>query len=329
MGDIFAFAEQRSGQLRGIAREAVSTASRLAAELGGNAHAFLIGAPGISASAGSLGSVGAETVGVAEHEALGGYIPEAYAEVIAQAVREGSYDALVFSATAQGKDLAPRVAALLDVPLASDVTALEAVDGTLRITRPVYAGKAFATVSIAANPVVVSIRPNVFSPEDRAAAGSVESYTPTLGEGALQTKVIEFRAAAGGSIDVAEASVVVSGGRGLKDPENWGLLEDLRDALGPEAALGASRAVVDAGWRTHGEQVGQTGKTVAPKLYFAVGISGAIQHLAGMRTSGTIVAINKDPDAPIFGVADYGIVGDALEVLPRLAEEIRALKDGA
>lgn len=329
MGDILAFAEQRSGQLRGTAREAVGTAARIAATLGGNAHALMIGAPGLSGSAGSLGSVGAETVRVAEHDGLGDYIPEAYAEVVAEVVRSGSYEAVVFSATAQGKDLAPRVAALLDVPLASDVTALEAVDGAIRITRPVYAGKAFATVSIAASPVVVSIRPNVFIAEDRAATGAVEAFTPMLGEGAIQTRVIEFRAAAGGSIDVAEASVVVAGGRGLKDPENWGLLEDLRDALGTEAALGASRAVVDAGWRSHGEQVGQTGKTVAPKLYFAVGISGAIQHLAGMRTSGTIVAINKDADAPIFGVADYGIVGDALEILPRLAEEIRTLKAGA
>lgn len=329
MGDILAFAEQRSGQVRGTAREAVSTAARFAAELGGNAHALLIGAPGISGAAGSLGTVGAETVRVAEHDGLGDYIPEAYAEVVAEAVRGGSYDAVVFSATAQGKDLAPRVSALLDVPLATDVTALQAVDGTLKITRPVYAGKAFANVSISASPVVVSIRPNVFPSEGRAASGSVEAYTPTLGEDAFQTKVLEFQAAEGGTIDVAEASVVVSGGRGLKDPENWKLLEDLRDALGTEAALGASRAVVDAGWRPHGEQVGQTGKTVAPKLYFAVGISGAIQHLAGMRTSGTIVAINKDPDAPIFGVADFGIVGDALEVLPRLAEEIRALMDGA
>ncbi|RMH22226.1 MAG: electron transfer flavoprotein subunit alpha/FixB family protein [Gemmatimonadetes bacterium] len=326
MGDLLAFAEHRDGQLRGAANEAVSTAARLAAELGGAAHALVVGGPGVSAAAAELGSRGAATIRVAEHEALSAYAPEAYARVVADQVRAGGYAGVIFAATAQGKDLAPRVAALLDVPLVPDVTRLEVEDGALVATRPVYAGKAFATVTVDASPVLVSIRPNVFAAEERAAAGSVETFTPELPDEALRTRVVEFVAAEGGSLDVSEASVVVSGGRGMKDPSNWHLLEAVRDAIGPEAALGASRAVVDAGWRPHGEQVGQTGKTVAPKLYIAVGISGAIQHLAGMRTSGTIVAINRDPDAPIFNVADYGIVGDAMEVLPRLAEEIRALR---
>ena len=228
----------------------------------------------------------------------------------------------LFPATSQGKDLAPRVAARLDVPLATEATALDVSGGALTAVRPVYAGKAFARVRSDATPFLVSLRPNVFQPKERAAAGAVETIQPELAP--ARTRVREFRAATGGALDVGEATIIVSGGRGLKDPSQWGILEQLREALGDGCALGASRAVVDAGWRPHGEQVGQTGKTVAPKLYFAIGISGAIQHLAGMRTSGTIVAVNKDPDAPIFKVADYGIVGDLFEVVPKLAEEIRA-----
>jgi electron transfer flavoprotein alpha subunit len=247
-------------------------------------------------------------------------------DVVAAKVRDGGYDAVVFSATGLGKDLAPRVAAKLDVPLAADVTAVDASGGSVSVTRPVFSGKAFATLSFDATPAMLSIRPNVFQAAERNAAGAVETFTPDVDPSSWRVRVVERKAASEGQLDVTEASIVVSGGRGLKDPENWNLLEGLRDAIGSDVALGASRAVVDAGWRPHGEQVGQTGKTVAPKLYFAVGISGAIQHLAGMRTAKTIVAINRDADAPIFGVADYGIVGDLFEVVPRLSEEIAALK---
>lgn len=328
MADVLAFAEQRDGQVGGSAREAVSTAARVAASLGGSAHALVLGAAGASAGAGALGQFGAAKVLVGEHDALGDYNPEAYTSVVVARIKEGGYAAVIFPATTLGKDLAPRVAAALDVPLAADVTGLEVEGGKISIVRPVYSGKAFAHLQVEASPVLVSIRPNVFQASDSQAAGEVETFAPDLAAGSFRVRVIERKGASDGQVDVAEASVIVSGGRGMKDPENWALLETLRDAIGSNAALGASRAVVDAGWRPHGEQVGQTGKTVAPKLYFAVGISGAIQHLAGMRTSQTIVAINKDPDAPIFGVADYGIVGDLFDVVPRLADEIKALKAG-
>ncbi|HSM60957.1 MAG TPA: electron transfer flavoprotein subunit alpha/FixB family protein, partial [Longimicrobiales bacterium] len=269
---------------------------------------------------------GAATIEVVEHAELGEYNPDGYAQVVAERVRGGEYSAVVFPATTLGKDLAPRVAARLDVPLAGDVTGLEVADGELRIVRPVYSGKAFAHVRLEATPALVSIRPNVFQRAERPAAGTVETVAVELDASAWPTRVVEREAAGEGALDVSEATIIVSGGRGMKDPSNWHLLEALRDAIGNGAALGASRAVVDAGWRPHGEQVGQTGKTVAPKLYVAIGISGAIQHLAGMRTSGTIVAINKDRDAPIFNVADYGIVGDLFDVVPKLTEEVTALR---
>jgi electron transfer flavoprotein alpha subunit len=326
MADVLVFAEQREGRLSGTAREVVSVAARLAASLGGSAHVLVLGAPGSVAAGGDLGRFGAAAVAVAEHDALGEYNPEGYTGVVADHAREGGYAAVLFAATSLGKDLAPRVAATLDVPLATDITGIEAHGGSISIVRPVYAGKAFATLEIDATPVVASLRPNVFPPAERPAEGSVSTFTPEIDPTAWRVRVVERLQESGGAVDVSEATVIVSGGRGMKDPSNWKLLEGLRDALGSGVALGASRAVVDAGWRPHGEQVGQTGKTVAPKLYVAVGISGAVQHLAGMRTAKTIVAINRDADAPIFNVADYGIVGDLFEVVPRLTEEIAALK---
>ncbi len=325
MGDVLAFAEQRDGSLRGVANETVTAATSLARGLGGSVTALAVGGAGLSAGAAVLGEYGADTIRVAEAAELTDYNGDVQAGVVADMIRSGGYAAVVFAATAQGKDLAPRVAALLDVPLASDVTELDAESGSVTAVRPVYAGKAFTRIGFDATPVLVSIRPNVFQPAASAGAGAVEVVSPSF-DGAPRSRVLGVESAGSGQLDVSEASVVVAGGRGLKGPESWSLLEALRDALGADAALGASRAVVDAGWRPHGEQVGQTGKTVAPKLYFAIGISGAVQHLAGMRTAGTIVAVNKDPDAPIFQVSDYGIVGDLFEVVPRLTEEIARVR---
>jgi electron transfer flavoprotein alpha subunit len=326
MANVIAFAEQRDGQVGSAAREAVGVAAHLAEKLGASAHALVLGGPGVAASADALGRFGAQEVAVGEHEALAEYNPEGYVDVVVEHIRDGGYDVVVFPATTLGKDLAPRVAAELDVPLAADATGIDVADGKLVVTRPVFSGKAFATLQIDAAPAVVSIRPNVFQAVERPAAGTVSTFQPGVNPASWRMRVVERKAASDGLLDVSEASIIVSGGRGMKDPSNWNLLEGLRDAIGADVALGASRAVVDAGWRPHGEQVGQTGKTVAPKLYFAVGISGAVQHLAGMRTAKTIVAINRDPDAPIFGVADYGIVGDLFEVVPKLTEEIAALK---
>jgi electron transfer flavoprotein alpha subunit len=214
------------------------------------------------------------------------------------------------------------VAADLGVALASEVTEIAVEDGAPVVTRPVYGGKAYGKFRFLASPAIISLRPNVF-PATSAPRDAVVEQLATA-DVTTRTRVVGVEAAERAALDVREAAVVVAGGRGLQDPENWKLLEDLVDALGDEATLGASRAVVDAGWRPHSEQVGQTGKVVSPNLYIAVGISGAIQHLAGMRTAGVIVAVNKDAEAPIFGVANYGVVGDLFEVVPSLAEAIRS-----
>ncbi len=321
MGDVLAVAELRDGRLRGVSHETMAAAGIAAASYGGQVHALVVGGPGAGEAASNLR---ADRLKVAEHEGFADAGPDTYAKAIADVARGGGYSAVVFAATGPGKDIAPRVAALLDVPLAADVTSVEGTEGALTVVKPVYSGKAFARISFQASPAVFSVRPNAIQAESGEGSPTIEPVTvePT----SSQLEVLSFEAAGSGSVDVGEATTVVSGGRGMKGPENWNLLEALRDALGDGTGLGASRAVVDAGWRPHSEQVGQTGKTVAPTLYVAVGISGAIQHLAGMRTAGTIVAVNKDRDAPIFQVADYGIVGDLFEVVPALTEAVKAVK---
>ena len=321
MAAILAVAEQRDGTLRRISEEATTAAANVAEKLGAEVHVLIAGASGVAGAASTLGKFGAAKVLVAENAAFAQYDAEALAQLIAEHVKSGDYTAVVFGGSSFGKDLAPRVAAKLDVPLATDATALDVDGSDIVVSRPIYAGRVIAKVVLTGKPVVVTVRPNVFRAQQRDAAGTVENIAVSVQPG--RVKVREVKAAAGAKMDVSEAPIVVSGGRGLKGAENWHLLEDLQAALGSSCALGASRAVVDAGWRPHAEQVGQTGKTVSPQLYFAVGISGAMQHLAGMRSAKTIVAINKDPDAPIFKIADYGIVGDVTEVLPRLTEEIK------
>jgi electron transfer flavoprotein alpha subunit len=321
---VLAVLEQRDGTLRKVSFEVVTAARQLADALGGTVDALVVGAGPIAGSE-QLGRFGADAVVTAAHPAFGRYAPEGYAQLIATRARAGAYAAVLFPASAAGKDLAPRVAAQLDVPLVADVTEVAGADGTIVAIRPVYAGKALLTVKVTARPAVLSLRPSVFTPLERARAGKAEAMKVEGTVAGGRVVIREVKAAAAGTLDVGEAPIVISGGRGLKEPANFKLLEELAQAFGGKAAVGASRAVVDAGWRPHADQVGQTGKTVSPALYIAVGISGAIQHLAGMRTAKVIVAINRDKDAAIFKVADYGIVGDLFEVVPKLTEEIRKL----
>jgi len=317
MSAILAVCEHRDGTLRKVSHEVVTGAHRL-----GDVEAVLCAA-GPVAGADQLGRFGAHTVVTLTNAGFARYAPEGYAQAIAERAKAGSYRAIVFAASATGRDLAPRVAAKLGVGLAGDVTDVAAEGGVILATRPVYAGKALLRVKVTAQPAVLSLRPNVFTPVERPKAGAAETVAVTVPAGRVTVR--EIKAAEAGALDVAEATIVISGGRGLKEPANFKVVEELARAFGGRAAVGASRAVVDAGWRSHADQVGQTGKTVSPTLYIAVGISGAIQHLAGMRTSKVIVAINKDKDAPIFKVADYGVVGDLFEVVPRLTEEIKKL----
>ncbi len=320
-GRVLAFAETRDSALRPVAGEAVTAARELAEALSSPVDAFLLGPPGIAREAAALGAYGADRIFVAENEAFASYAPDASLRLCAEILGRETYSAIIFPASAQGKDLAPRAAAMLDRGLATEVTGLGAEDGVPVAVRPVYAGKAIARVTFTDLPALISVRPNVFRAVKRPGEGLVESVEVAPEPSSQRVKGIETGERE--TLDVSEATVVVSGGRGMKDPKNWAVLEDLVDALGEHATLGASRAVVDAGWRPHAEQVGQTGKVVSPTLYFAIGISGAIQHLAGMRTAKTIVAINKDAEAPIFQIADLGIVGDLFEVVPALAAEIR------
>jgi electron transfer flavoprotein alpha subunit len=322
-GLILAFAEQRNSAFRKPAYEVTSAASRLAKEMGGEAVALVIGS-GVEGIASEVGKFGATRVAVCDHEALKDYSGELYAAAVKQAVETLKPQTILFAASSMGKDLAPRVAASLGAGLVSDCIELKAEGGKVQAKRPVFAGKVHAWVESAADPFLATLRPNVFLAEEvggDAALEQVDFAGPSDVKHAVLKEILQE---ASGKIELTEADIIVSGGRGMKDPANYKMLEELAASL-KGATVGASRAAVDAGWRPHSDQVGQTGKTVSPTLYIACGISGAIQHLAGMSSSKYIVAINKDPDAPIFKIADYGIVGDLFEVVPAMTEEAKKL----
>ncbi len=322
MTKILVFAEQRDGKLKKSAYEVVATGKAIADQLKGELVALVIG-DNIQSAAGALGGYGASRVLAVEDAALARYSTTAYGKIISEVAGKEQAEIVLLSATAMGKDLAPRVAVRMDAGLAADCIALNVSGSDIIATRPVYAGKALTEIKVLSSAKVFTLRPNVFTAgSGNGASASVEKINIALSDADYSTKVKETTQSSG-KIDVAEADIVVSGGRGLKGPENFKMIEELAGVLG--GAVGASRAVVDAGWRPHDEQVGQTGKTVSPSLYIAVAISGAVQHLAGMSSSKYIVAINKDKDAPIFQAADYGIAGDAFEVVPALTGEIMKL----
>lgn len=322
---VMAIAEQRNGEIRKVSYEVVSEGRRLADSLGQELTAILIGS-NIKDKASTFAHYGADKVLVADDPRLETYTTDAYVSVITELVKASDPVILLMGASVQGKDMAARLSARLDVGMAQDCTVFSLEDGKLVAVRPIYAGKAYAKVTFSDNwPHMATARPNVLTMNEPDTSKSAEiiDATFTLDDSTLKTKVVDTIKDAGGKVDLTEAEKIVSGGRGMKDPENYKIIEELADLIG--ATVGASRSAVDAGWRPHSDQVGQTGKVVSPNLYIACGISGAIQHLAGMSTSKYIVAINKDPDAPIFQKADYGVVDDLFKVVPALTEEIKKI----
>jgi electron transfer flavoprotein alpha subunit len=318
-------AEQRDGEIRKVSYEVVSEGKRLADKLGQKVTAVLLG-QNIKAKAATLGHYGADKIIVADDAKLANYVPDAYASLIAQVVKANDPAILLLGASVQGKDVAARLSAKLGVGMAQDCTAFSIENGRLNAIRPIYAGKVYAKVTFSDNyPHTALARPNVMpmNPPDASKATEIADAGVALDESWFKVKVAEVIREAAGKVDLTEADKIVSGGRGMKGPEGFKVLEDLAAAM--HASVGASRSAVDAGWRSHTDQVGQTGKVVSPNLYIACGISGAIQHLAGMSTSKVVVAINKDPEAPIFQKADYGVVDDLFKVVPALTEEIKKL----
>lgn len=315
MKKVLVLAEARDGQLRNVSFEAIAAAHILAE--GGEVVAAAFG-PDAASFAGLLGAHGASKLYAVTNAELAQYTPDAYTQALVQVINETAADAVIIGHTSIGRDVAPRVAARLGFGLVSDVTAVEA--GPI-FTRPIYSGKAFQKRKFTDGKVFVSIRPNNISAGTADTSRTAEVINVSIDLKDLRTIIKEVVRKTTGKVDLSEAKVIISGGRGVKSADGFQPLEALAQVLG--AAVGASRGACDADYCDYALQIGQTGKVVTPDLYIACGISGAIQHLAGMSNSKVIVAINKDPEAPIFQVADYGIVGDLFEVVPLLTEEFK------
>lgn len=315
---VLVVAESKDGKLRNITLESLTIAQQLAQ--GGVVEAVIFGS-GASRFVQEISRYGASKIYVSEAEALAVYTTDAYAQALYQLIEEAQADVILMGHTAIGKDAAPRVAARLGLGLITDAIGVDLIDGEIEFTRPIYAGKAFQKKSFNKGRIFATLRPNNFETLEKSVQVEVVEFQPIFQD--LRTVVKEIVRKTTSGVDLSEAKVIISGGRGLKSKEGFKPLEELAELLG--GAVGASRGACDADYCDYSLQIGQTGKVVTPDLYIACGISGAIQHLAGMSSSKIIVAINKDPEAPIFQVADYGIVGDLFEVVPLLTEEFKKI----
>ena len=320
-GEVLVLVESSGPAFRKASFEAVTEGRRLADLLNVREFALAIG-NSLKDQVGELGKYGADNVILADDPTLALFHPDYYRQIALETIKRVNPSIVLAAATSTGKDLAPRLAIHLDTAVASECTQLELENGEVIATRPAYAGKVLLRAKINRSPTIATLRPNVFTAKE-----IVPPKKPTVEQIGFkppdsQMAVKEFVTQGAKKLDLTEASIIISGGRGMAGPQNYKILEELADVMG--GVVGASRASVDAGWRPHSDQVGQTGRTVSPTLYIACGISGAIQHRVGMINSKVIVAINKDPEAPIFGFADYGIVGDVFEVVPALTREMKA-----
>lgn len=316
---VLIFIDQAEGHIKKASYEAMSYGAKLAAQLGVQAEGVVLGAAKEDLAA--LGKYGVQKVHHVNNEALNHFDAQVFTKVIAQVVEKTGAQVVVFSNNVDGKGIAPRLAARLKAGLVPGAVALPETGNGFVVKKNVFSGKAFANIAVNTPIKIIALNPNSFKPEEGSGTAEVVAFNATVD--APKVKVTSTNKVSG-EVPLSEASIVVSGGRGLKGPENWGLIEDLAKALG--AATACSRPVADVHWRPHHEHVGQTGLAIAPDLYIAVGISGAIQHLAGVNRSKVIVVINKDPEAPFFKAADYGIVGDAFEVVPKITEAVKKLK---
>jgi len=321
MAKVLVFVEQREGKAKKASFEMIGASSAA----GNETHAVIVG-DNVAALANECAQYGANKVHVVQDGALKNYTSEAYARALTAAIKAISPEVVLAAHTPMGKDLLPVVAAQVDGALATDCTSLAFNGAKLQLKRPVYSGKAIAEVEFVGSGIqMATIRPNSIGVPKPDTSKTADASSINVDLSGLKSKILEVVKGNSARPDVTEAAIVISGGRSLKSAENFKILEDMADVLG--GAVGASRAAVDAGYRPHRDQIGQTGKVVSPSLYIACGISGAIQHLAGMRTSKVIVAINTDPQAPIFQIADYAIVGDLFQVVPALTAEFKKLKE--